>query len=184
VFLDKFKEFPKSRILYVLTVAGFLIVLLVEIFVFIPIESRVSTYGILDYEFAWNATNVLSIFSTWGPDGINNQITAIYWDFLFIIGYVSLAFSLIILVFQKSNEQIQIIGKYIPITPILTGIFDIIENVLLLTMATNPSSVMDSNAILASLSASIKFGLLFVGIIYFAVALILIIFNKLTKRKE
>ena len=184
MFLDKFKEFPKSKILYILAVVGFLIVLFVEVFVFIPIESKVSTYGILDYEFAWNADKVLSIFVVWGLNGINNQITAIYWDFLFIIGYVSLAFSLIILVFQRSNEQIQTIGKYVPITPVLTGIIDIIENVFLLTMATNLSSVNDSNALLASLSASLKFGLLFVGIIFFIGALILIIFHKIQKRNE
>ena len=184
MFLDKFKEFPKSRILYILAVIGFVIVLFVEVFVFIPIESTISTYGILDYEFAWNANKVLSIFSTWGSNGITNQITAIYWDFLFIFGYVSLAFSLIILVFQRSNEQIQTIGKYVPITPILTGVFDIIENVFLLTMATNPSSVIDSYSILASLSASLKFGLLFVGIIYFIGALILLIIHKIQKRNE
>jgi hypothetical protein len=184
--MDKFKEFPKSRMSYILAVIGFLIVLLVEIFVFIPIESTVSTstFGILDYEFAWNANKVLLIFSAWGSNGINFQITAIYWDFLFIIGYVSLAFSLIIIVFQRSNENIQTIGKYIPITPFLTGIFDVIENVLLLTMATNPGSVTDSTALLASLSASLKFGLLFIGIVYFIGALIHVLINKIKKRNE
>ncbi len=184
MIMDKFKEFPTHKILYVLAVFGFLIVLLVEIFVFIPLESKVSTYGILDYEFAWSATRVLSIFSAWGSTGLNHQIIAIYWDFLFIIGYVSLAFSLITLVFQRSNERIQTIGRYVIITPLLTGIFDVIENVILLIMATNPSSVTDSNALLASLSASIKFALLFIGIIYFILALILIILKKIQKRNE
>ncbi|MHA2036339.1 MAG: hypothetical protein ACW972_09825 [Promethearchaeota archaeon] len=184
MIMEKFKEFPKNSILYVIAIMGFLIVLLVEIFVFIPIESAVSTYGILDYEFAWNAANVLSIFSAWGSNGITNQITAIYWDFLFIIGYVSLAFSLIVLVFQRSSEQVQTIGKNVLITPFLTGIFDIIENIFLLIMATNPSTIIDSNALIASLSASIKFGLLFVGIIYFVIALILIIVKKIQKRNE
>ena len=184
MFTDKFKEFPKSKILYILAVVGFLIVLFVEIFVFIPIESTISTYGILDYEFAWNADRILTIFVTWGPTGIASQINAIYWDFLFIFGYVSLAFSLIVLVFQRSNEQIQTIGKYIPITPILTGVFDIIENVFLLIMASNLGSVNDSYSIIASLSASLKFGLLIVGIIFFIGALILIIFHKIQKRNE
>jgi hypothetical protein len=49
MFLDKFKEFPKNRILFILATIGFLLVILVEIFIFIPIESAVSTYGILDY---------------------------------------------------------------------------------------------------------------------------------------
>ncbi len=179
MFTDKFKEFPKSRILYILAVVGFLIVLFVGVFVFIPIESNISTYGILDFEFAWNADRVLTIFVTWGPTGIASQINAIYWDFLFIIGYVTLSFSLISLVFQRSNETIQTIGKYIPITPFLTGIFDVIENVYLLIMATTPNSIIDTNAILASLSATLKFGLLIVGIIFFIGALIHVMYNKL-----
>ncbi len=116
--------------------------------------------------------------------GINNQIIAIYWDFLFIVGYVFLTFSLIIIVFQRSSEKIQNIGIYVTIIPFLTGSFDVIENLLLLVMATNPSSITNPNALLASLSATIKFGLLFVGIFYFIGALILIIFNKIKKRNE
>ncbi|MHA1988560.1 MAG: hypothetical protein ACW98D_18160 [Promethearchaeota archaeon] len=181
MFIDKFKEFPKSRISYILAAVGFLIVLLVEIFVFLPIESTVSTsgYGILDYEFSWSASQVLAIFAAWGPSGVTNQITAIYWDFLFIVGYVILAFSLISLVFQRSNETIQTIGKYVPITPFVTGVFDIIENVYLLIMATTPSSIIDTNAILASLSATLKFGFLIVGIIFFIGALIHVLYKKL-----
>jgi hypothetical protein len=181
LFIDKFKEFPKSRISYILAAVGFLIVLLVEIFVFLPIESTVSTsgYGILDYEFSWSASQVLAIFAAWGPSGVTNQITAIYWDFLFIVGYVILAFSLISLVFQRSNETIQTIGKYVPITPFVTGVFDIIENVYLLIMATTPSSIIDTNAILASLSATLKFGFLIVGIIFFIGALIHVLYKKL-----
>ncbi len=64
----------------------------------------------------------------------------------------------------------------------MTGIFDIIENVLLLTMATNFSSINDSNALLASLSASLKFGSLFVGIIYFIGALIHVIYTKVKEK--
>ncbi|MHA2394044.1 MAG: hypothetical protein ACXAEX_19085 [Promethearchaeota archaeon] len=184
MILDRLKEFPSKRILYILTIFGFLLVLLVEIFVFIPIEAEVSTYGILDYEFAWTLDNVLAIFSAWGANGLNLQVIAIYWDFLFIVGYVSLAFGLIILAYRSSGEQIQLIGTYITITPILTGIFDVIENAFLISMATNLGSILDFYPVMASLSASIKFGLLFVGIIYFAVALIIILFKKIKKRKE
>ncbi len=121
--------------MFILTAVGFLIVFLVEIFVFIPIDSTVSTYGILDYEFAWNSSQVEKIFEVWDYEGIASQKIAIFWDFLFIIGYVSLAFSLVVLVLQKSENKIQTIGTYIVVTPFLTGIFDIIENVNLLIMS-------------------------------------------------
>ncbi|MFW9864834.1 MAG: hypothetical protein ACFFEN_01925 [Candidatus Thorarchaeota archaeon] len=182
MILEKLKRSPKDKFLYILAIAGFLIVLLVEIFVFLPIEAVVPTYGILDYEFAWNTANVLIIFLTWGLSGINSQVIAIYWDFLFIVGYVFLAFSLIVLALRKSGEKIQAFGKYFPITAILTGVFDVIENSLLLTMANNPGNITSSLPLIASLSATIKFGLLFAGIIYFVIALIIIIINKIKKK--
>ena len=85
MFLDKFKVFPKNRLLYIIAVVGFLIVLLLYLLVFIPIEGMVSTYGILDYEFAWNSEQVEAIFAVWGYEGITIQKIAIYWDFLFIL---------------------------------------------------------------------------------------------------
>lgn len=181
MFLDKFKEFPENRILYLITIVGFLIVLLVEIFVFIPIEAAVSRYGILDYEFAWTTSQVEIIFSVWGASGIDNQITAIYWDFLFIIGYVSLAFGLIVIALRKSDGKIQNIGTFITMTPFLTGFLDIIENGFLLKMTNIPTSVSDPFPLVASLSATLKFGFLFVGIIYFVIAIISIVINKIKK---
>ena len=184
MLLENLKEVPSKRSLYLLAIFGLLLVLLVEIFVFIPIESQVSTYGILDYEFAWTSNNVLIIFSAWGVNGLNLQIIAIYWDFLFIIGYVSLAFSLVVLAYRKSEGQIQSFGTYFTITPLLTSIFDVIENIFLLTMASNISSVTGSSPVIASLCASIKFGMLFVGIIYFTLAIIVILIKKLSKGTE
>ena len=63
---DKFKVFPQKKTLYLIAIFGFLIVLLVELLVFMRIEAAVSTYGILDYEFAWTSSRILEIFTVWG----------------------------------------------------------------------------------------------------------------------
>ena len=181
MFLDKFKEFPKSKALYLITSVGFLIVLFVEIFVFIPIEATISTYGILDYEFAWTSNRAELILSVWGADGINSQVTAIYWDFFFIVGYVSLAFGLIVITLRKSESKIQTIGTYISLTPFLTGFLDVIENIFLILMTSTPTSVSESHPLIASLSATLKFGFLLIGIIYFLIAVIFILINKIKK---
>jgi hypothetical protein len=181
MFLDKFKEFPKSKILYLITLIGFLVVVLVEIFVFIPIEASVPGYGILDYEFAWTSNQVEIILTAWGSSGIDKQVAAIYWDFLFIIGYVSLAFGLIVIAFRKSEGRIQRIGTYITTVPFITGLLDVIENVFLILMANTSTSVSDPFPLTASLSATLKFGFLFIGIIYFVLAIISIMINKIKK---
>ncbi|MFW9939334.1 MAG: hypothetical protein ACFFD5_16955 [Candidatus Thorarchaeota archaeon] len=181
MFLNFFKDSPKDRYVILLAILGLLIVLLVYILVFIPVEASVLTYGILDYEFAWIPDRVLIIFTTWGIDGISNQILAIYWDFLYIIGYVSLALGLILIVFRKTKGQIQTIGFYFILTPFLTGIFDIIENVNLLIMLGNPTSISIINSLTASVCALIKFCFLFAAIGYFLIALVMIFILKLRK---
>ncbi|MFX0083921.1 MAG: hypothetical protein ACFE94_19420 [Candidatus Hodarchaeota archaeon] len=184
MFLDRFRKSLNKRILYLLAILGFLIVLLVEIFVFIPIEATVSKYGILDYEFAWTSSRVEIIFSVWGTSGIDRQLMAIYWDFLFIVGYVSLAFALVTLVLQSSTGKLEAIGTYITITPFLTGIFDIIENTFLVLMANTPTAVSNILPLIASLSATVKFGFLFVAIIYFGIVLLFILIDKFIKKKQ
>ena len=146
-----------------------------------PIEASVSTYGILDYEFAWTSDRVEIIFSAWGTDGMDNQALAIYWDFLYIVGYVSLALGLILLVLRRSEGKMQTLGLYFTITPFLTGILDIIENVNLLIMLGPPTSVSATNSFIASLCALIKFSVLFAAIAYFIVALIIVIISKFKK---
>ncbi len=181
MFLERFKESPKEKLVIILTIVGLAIVLLVYILVFIPIEASVSTYGILDYEFAWTSNRVQIIFSTWSIDGMDNQSLAIYWDFLYIVGYVSLALGLILLVLRRSEGKMQTLGLYFTITPFLTGIFDIIENINLLIMLGSPTSVSATNSFVASLCALIKFSVLFAAIAYFIVALIIVIITKFKK---
>jgi hypothetical protein len=182
MFLDKFKESPKDKRVLIITVIGLTIVILLYILVFIPIEATVPTYGILDYEFAWTSERVQIILLAWGVDGITKQSLAIYWDFLFILGYVSLALGLILLVLRRSEGKIQTIGIYFTLTPFLTGIFDIIENINLLIMLNALTSLSTFNPFIASLSASIKFICLFAAIVYFLVASITILFNKIKKK--
>ena len=181
MFLDKFKESPKDKFVILLTAFGLAIVLLTYILIFMPIEAAVPTYGILDYEFAWTPERVGTIFSVWGADGINRQISAIYWDFLYIVGYVSLALGLILLVLRRSESKMHTLGLYFTIAPFLTGIFDLIENINLLVMLGGPTSVSATNAFIASLCALIKFIILFAAIAYFIVALIFVIIKKFKK---
>ncbi|MFX0039884.1 MAG: hypothetical protein ACFFCY_11745 [Promethearchaeota archaeon] len=181
MFLNRFKDSPKNKYVIIMTLIGLVLVVLVYVLVFIPIEAAVSSYGILDYEFAWISERVLLIFSAWGSDGIAYQAIAIYWDFLYILGYVSLTLGLILIVLRRSEGKTQTIGIYFTLAPFLTGIFDIIENINLLIMLNNPTSVSTIVSLTASVCALIKFSFLFTAIIYFILALVTIILNKIRK---
>ena len=178
MFLTRFKEFPKNKYVILTTIIGLAIVVLTYILIFIPIETLVPTYGILDYEFAWTPERVETIFLVWGADGISRQTSAVYWDFLYIVGYVSLAFGLILLVLRRSEGKMYSLGLYFTITPFLTGIFDVIENINLLVMLATPTAILEINSFLASLFALIKFSVLFAAIGYFIAALIILVIKK------
>ena len=181
MFLERFKESPKDKLVLILTISSLVIVFLVYILIFIPIEASVSTYGILDYEFAWTPDRVQAIFSAWGANGIAKQILAVYWEFLYIVGYVSLALGLILLVLRRSEGKMQTLGLYFTLAPFLTGIFDIIENINLLVMLSNPTPILTINPITASICALIKFSFLFAAIGYFIATLIILLVFKLRK---
>ena len=90
-------------------------------------------------------------------------------------------FALILLVSRKLNEKILNIGLYMSLTPIIAGIFDIIENINLLIMLNETPAFASFVPLIASLSATIKFGFLIVGAIFFLLALILLVIKKFKK---
>jgi len=181
MFLNRFKDTPKDKNVIIITIISFVIVLLVYILIFAPIEATVPTYGIIGYEFAWTPDKVQVILLTWGAEGIFKQFLAICWDFLYIVGYVTLSLGLIILILRRTEGKIQSIGLYFILIPFLTGILDIIENANLIIMFRTPTSVSAINSFMASLCALLKFSFLFAGISYVIVALSTIFIKKIKK---
>ena len=179
--LEKLKKDPNDLILLIAAVIGIIILLTINILIFEPLFFSVIEYGILDFEFAWTREQILTIFTAWGAEGMALQAAAVYWDFLFIVGYTVPLFALILLVSRKLNEEILNIGLYMSLTPIIAGIFDIIENINLLIMLHDPLAFASFVPLVASLSATIKFGFLIVGAIFLIVALILLVIKKFKK---
>ena len=68
------------------------------------------------------------------------------------------------------------------LTPIVAGIFDLIENINLLIMLNMTPDFASFVPLITSISATIKFGFLIVGAIYFVVALVLFIIKKIKKQ--
>ena len=178
MFLEKLKRYPKNIFLLVIAIIGLLIFLLVNIFVFVPINQLVPGYGILDFEFAWVSERVLLIFSSWGPSGMVLEALAIYWDFLYIVGYASFISGAILLITRRLEGKIQKVGLWMTLTPILAGILDVIENINLLIMLNNPSGFAASAPLIASICATIKFGFLFIAIGFALVACVILLLRK------
>ena len=61
--IERLKEFPKNLYLFIITIVCFLIFILINQLVFAPFTGTVSTYNILDFEFAWIPEQILIIFA-------------------------------------------------------------------------------------------------------------------------
>ncbi len=177
MFLEKLLHFPRTIFLLIITIIALLIFILVNQLVFAPLSSLVSTYNVLDFELAWTPEKIFIIFASWGALGMEAQALGVYWDFLYIIGYGFFIFGCILLVSRILNGRLQKLGLFMCMTPLIAGIFDLIENINLLIMLQNPTSFGSIVPFLASISAVIKFALLFVGIGFFFIALILLVIS-------
>lgn len=181
MILDKLKKKPSDLILLIAALIGIVILLTINIMIFEDIARKVPVYGILDFEFAWTEDQIDTIFSTWGPLGRGEHAAGVYWDFPYIFGYAIPLFALIVYFSRRLEDRIATIGLYMSLTPIVAGIFDLIENINLLIMLNDPSDFASFVPLVASISATIKFGFLIVGAIIFIVALVLFIIKKIKK---
>jgi hypothetical protein len=80
----------------------------------------------------------------------------------------------VLLVTRNLKGNLQRIGLYMSILPFVAGIFDVIENINLLLMLTYEEFIWSLSPFIASLCATIKFSLIFIVIIFFIMALIII----------
>lgn len=179
MILEKLKTAPKNLYLLIITVAAFLLFILINFFIFGPLSAASPVFGILDLEFAWTVERVQLIFTTWGYPGdtsvIQLHIAGVYWDMLYIIGYGLFIFGCIVLVSRRFEGNMLTVGLYISLTPLIAGLCDVIENINLLIMLYNPTSFPAFTPLITGIFASIKFGLLFLGIIFFFVALAVVV---------
>ena len=180
MILEKLKKSPSDLILLNIAAIGIIILLVINIFVFEPLANSGFFYGILDFEFAWTSEQILIIFADWGSEGMALQASGVYWDFFYIIGYSVPLFALILLFTRKLSGKIVDIGLYLSLTPLIAGIFDLVENINLLIML-NDTSFTSFVPLTASITAFIKFSFLLVGAIFFLVVLVMTLVKRFKK---
>jgi hypothetical protein len=154
-------------------VGGFILFLVINTLVFqaLSASSLFATYGILNLEFAWTVEQAELIFTSWGSTGMVLQEAGVYWDFIYIVGYVLFAFGGILLVTRKVSGNFQKMGLYVSFIAVLSGFFDVIENMFLLIMLQNPSTIPIFAPPIAGIMAILKFSCLAIALIYFVIGL-------------
>ena len=181
MILEKLIEFPKNKVVVLITIAAFILALLISQVIMAPIEAELkgsTGYGVIEFEFAWTSEQINTIFKAWGSEGKKKEAFVTYIDFLFIPCYSLFMAGCILLLTRKLEGKLQEVGIYMAILPFVAGIFDVIENINLLLMLTYDAFIWSLSPFIASLCATIKFSLIFIAIIFFIVALIIIIIKK------
>ena len=181
MILEKLKKAPSDLILLIAAAIGIVILLTINIFIFEPLALSVYYYGILDFEFAWTYDQAILILNTWGPLGMALEEAGVYWDFLYIIGYVTPLFALILYISRRLKDRMATIGLFMCLTPVVAGIFDVIENINLLIMLNDTPNFASFVPLIASIAATLKFGFLFIAAIFFLISLVLLIIAKIKK---
>jgi hypothetical protein len=146
------------------------------VFVFIAnddyLKSVLETYTFFYLEFAFIPDQVNLIFAEWGlSDAMFRNILINIFDFLFIISYVIILMCISIFAMRQLKDKYLNIGLKLIYLPILAGILDCIQNILLLIMLINGNAVNFIFPLLVTILAFIKYGLMFgtVGFIIFTI---------------
>ncbi len=91
---------------------------------------------------------------------------------------------MVLIPIRLSEGKLLEVGLFMSLTPLIAGVFDVIENINLLIMLGNPSSFQSFIPFVASLSAVLKFGFLLIGIIFFVITLLIMLIGRLKKKTE
>lgn len=159
----------------------FLLVLLNQVGA--PLTTPKSPYGIISYEFAGIPENAAAILNSWDA---NSQLRAAFslgLDFLFLVLYsttIGIACIWASEVLLKNRWPLAGVGIPLAWGLWLAALLDTIENVALTHILFNtPNSPWPE---LAAICALIKFGLIFIGIVYVFFALVVQVMHRYGKR--
>lgn len=177
-FLENLKEKPKRLHLGVAIIISLVLLVVIYLYVFQPIENylrSLSNLGVMDLTFSWTSVRIDYIFSAWQSEGIFREFIVTIIDFMFIACYCIVLSGLILLVTRKLHDKFQRVELHMVFIPILAGIFDITENIFLLIMLGSNQAVVFLFPLITSICALIKFILIYTGIICFLAGVVGII---------
>lgn len=132
-----------------------------------------------DTRFTYSLNEITAVFNTLGQEGLNVWGQAHMLDFLFPLTYMfAMAFGL--------NMELRSLfpdskAKLLVLIPLLAGIADYVENILVLTQIAAYPGLSELVIVIASAVTSLKWILLGVGFVIIFVLIPLIIYHRLSR---
>lgn len=165
-------------VMFLLTLAMMVIMNLIGA----PLINETAPLGIISYEFAGDVPTAQAIIDSWHPDAQMSASLSLGLDYLFLVVYSS-AIALGCLwsgeLLRQINWPLGGIAVLLAWLLWFAAIADAIENYALIRMLFD--SVVSPLPEVAMISAGIKFGLIFAGLVYFMYGLVSWITTRLTR---
>ena len=162
------KETPKKGVVIAVTLAA-LVATVVVFLLMRPHEAEMQAqggYGIVDYELAYSADEADTSLSSWGTAGENAARSSLLIDYAFMPSYALLFFGITLLIARAQSGGLGAAGLWLAPGQIVAALFDALENAMLLIMLGTAGNVPAIPPIIAGLSATVKFGLIALALLY------------------
>jgi len=165
--MERLRTSPASRPLLVIflvaTAAALLLMARLRVY---DAQMLALGHGIVAFELTYGAQTAADILAAWGPDGQAAAQSSTRLDFAFIPAYALAFAGLTLLLARRQREGWQTLGLWLTGAPLLAGALDVVENLFLLGMLNRPADFPALYALMASVAATAKFGLLVVCLVY------------------
>jgi hypothetical protein len=119
-----------------------------------------SQYSIVRFELAFTKAKAMEIISSWNDAQKLAARRSILFDFIFIVGYVLIFFSVTSLLSALNKVKLRKFGQRAAILPLIAGAFDVTENMFLLLILAAADFMPGVFPVIAGICASLKFALL------------------------
>ena len=155
----------QKRVLFIFTI----VTMTVMNFLDIPLKNEIAKNGIVSFELARTLQSSINILNSWDPTAKLYAGISLGFDYLFMLIYSLLLYTLTNHITSKfSNKSTKKIGKLLAIAMLFAGISDAIENYALIKLYLGHLDQIFST--IAYYSATLKFSIIGIGIIYLMIS--------------
>ncbi|MFX0206200.1 MAG: hypothetical protein ACFFDT_09445 [Candidatus Hodarchaeota archaeon] len=178
--IKKLEETPPQNVVILFTGIAAIATIIIYI---LMLPTEISSYNVLDLEFAWTVTRINTIFDAWGPSLITQELNRTILDYGFLVVYSTFFAGLTLILTRKLLfDRIRLVGFYMVQISYVAAIFDAIENLNLYLMLSSPNDFPSFAPLLASICATIKFGMLILIVLFWIISILWVIFKKISKK--
>jgi len=164
-------------------IPGLIILILFAIYMFVAFRETGYPVGIFRAQLTFSAPELQSHFNDLIASGNLNRYQNYHLlDFIFILVYSSVLFITATGLSRQFNNKPRRFGYAIALLFLVAGVLDIIENLLILRMLSEPQTIANCMAIAYSLFALIKLVLFYGGLAWLSIAFIYLAVIKIKKK--